>query len=409
MANQNLSNFAGALKTIYTDFGVEDLTYKTNPLYALLPKWEEFYGDSHKVNIHYGNSQNVSTTFANALAGTSVGLVDAFYTTRQTNYSIASLSNELLESTKNNEGSFITAAKFVIDGAMKSLARQLAIQVYRSGTGKIGRISATAALNASLTLANPSDHVNFEAGQVLVASTADGTGSAKTAVAISAIDRVNGILTMASDVSAVPSWAASDYLFLSGNYNSGLKGLESWIPYDDRATKLAASFFGVTRTADSARLGGVIYDASAQPIEEGLQDAMNKGSEICEVEYEYLMMHPMDYSNLIKSLGSKVQYTKAVVNMPSNANAQIGFDAVQISYNGGIVKVIGDRNCPRGRAFALSPNYLQLASLGKATRLFDADGNLMLRETSADGLQIRCFSYSQVECSNPGAQLCINL
>jgi len=410
MGNQTLANFTGAMKDLYNDFGVEDLTYKSNPLYALLPKWEEFYGDSHKVPIVYGNSQNVSATFADALAGTSAGLVDAFFTTRQKNYSIASIDNELLEASKNDSGSFIRGAKFVMDGAMKSLARQLSIQIYGAGTGNSGRLSATAAIGATITLATPSDAVKFEVGQNLVASTTNGTGAQKTACAITKIDRANGVLTMAADVSGGGySWAASDYLFLKGNYNNTIKGLDAWIPYDDRATRLAASYFGVTRNTDSERLGGLIKDISSSPIEEGLQDALNEGANIAEVEYDYIMMNPMDVSNLNKALGSKVQYVKATATMPSNANAQIGFDAIQLSYAGGTVKVVGDRNCPRGRAFVLSTPYIQLASLGKPVRLFDQDGNMMLRETSADGLQIRTFSYAQLEISNPGAFMQINL
>jgi hypothetical protein len=75
----------------------------------------------------------------------------------------------------------------------------------------------------------------------------------------------------------------------------------------------------------------------------------------------------------------------------------------------GAVKVIPDVNCPKGDAFIVQLNTWQLASLKKAVNLFDTDGLRMLRSSSADSLQIRCFSYAQLGCSAPGYNMHLKL
>jgi len=42
-------------------------------------------------------------------------------------------------------------------------------------------------------------------------------------------------------------------------------------------------------------------------------------------------------------------------------------------------------------------------SLKEPIMLLDQDGNKMLRESSADALEVRCGGYGQLGCSSPGS------
>ena len=89
--------------------------------------------------------------------------------------------------------------------------------------------------------------------------------------------------------------------------------------------------------------------------------------------------------------------------------AAIAFNGIEIYYAGGSAKVIGDRNCPKGRAFGVTMNTWKLNSLGNAVRLFEADGLKMLRSSNSDALDIRAFGYLNLSCTAPGRNIQIKL
>jgi hypothetical protein len=406
----DIAKFTGAMKQMYPGWMIQKLTYQNNPLYALMPKTTDFYGEVLKFALIHGNPQNRSNTFASAQAGTSDALVKGFLLTRKQNYSLASISNELMEASSSNEGAFLEASKLQIDGALASLARSWAIQQYRSGTGSIGKVTAVAP-TTTLALTDVNSSVNFEVGQSISASTVDGGGAVKPAVTVTAIDRIAGTMTLSADVSGGGYlWAANDFIFCTGDYDSALSGLDAWLPYDNRAARTAASFYGVTRNVDTTRLAGLVYDASAQNYEEGLIDALNLGYRE-GAEFDYAMMNPLDVAQLVKILGSKVQRVQVSADVTEGGKvmAQIGFNAIEVYGSNGAVKVISDRNCPKGRGFLLQMDTWKMASLGEPVRLFEADGLKMLRSSNADALDIRTFGYANMGCTAPGKNMQIKL
>jgi hypothetical protein len=394
----DLVSFGAALKQNYPDYKIENLTYQSNPLMALLPKYEQFGGEVMKMPLIYGNPQNRSASFATANGQASTSALKAFLLTRNSDYSIAEISNEVILASEGDANAFLRAATVEIDGALHALGRSVATKLYRSGSGAVGKAGTVTGSGTIITLAVVDDIVNFEVGMTLQASTTDGGGGSPSrtgSAVISAVDRINGIITLAS--AGITGLAGNDFIFVAGDYDNALKGLSAWLPYDDRSTKLGASFFSVTRSADATRLGGLVYDGTALPIEEALiSGAALVGREGGSTDYAF--MNFADWANLAKALGSKVQYDQ----VKAGADGAIGFTALMINGPRGVIKALPDVNCPKGSVFLLQLNTWQLASLKKAVNLFDTDGLRMLRSSSADSLQIRCFSYSQLGCSAPG-------
>lgn len=392
----DLVSFSAALKQHYPDWKVENLVYQSNPFMALVPKYEQFGGEVLKMPLIYGNPQNRSASFATANGQTSSSSLKAFLLTRNSDYSIAEISNEVILASEGDANAFLRAATVEIDGALHALGRSVATKLFRSGSGSIGKVSSYTGATKTIVLTVAEDIVNFEVGMVLQGSTADGGGSTKAGTSkIVTVDRIAGSFTVDADLTG--NWAAADYIFVAGDYDNALKGLASWLPYDDRATKLAASFFGVTRSADATRLGGLIYDGTALPIEEALISALALvGREGGNPDYAF--MNFADWSNLVKALGSKVQYT----TVKAGQDGAIGFQGIMVNGPRGTVTVVPDVSCQKGEVFIVQMNTWQLASLKKVVNLFDTDGLRMLRSSSADSLQIRCFSYAQLGCTAPG-------
>lgn len=392
----DLVSFSAALKQHYPDYKIENLVYQSNPFMALVPKHEQFAGEVMKMPLIYGNPQNRSASFSTANAQSSTSSLKAFLLTRNSDYSIAEISNEVILASEGDANAFLRAATVEIDGALSALGRSVATKLYRSGSGSIGKAATVTGTGTIITLATVDDVVNFEVGMTLQASTVDGGGSLRAGSAVvSAVDRINGVVTLAS--AGITGLAGNDFIFVAGDYDAALKGLDAWLPYSDRATKLSSSFFGVTRSADATRLGGLVYDGTALPIEEALISAASLvGREGGSPDYAF--MNFTDWANLAKALGSKVQYN----DVKAGAEGAVGFTALMVNGPRGVIKCLPDVNCPKGSVFLLQLNTWQLASLKKAVNLFDTDGLRMLRSSSADSLQIRCFSYAQLGCSAPG-------
>jgi hypothetical protein len=235
-----------------------------------------------------------------------------------------------------------------------------------------------------------------------VFSTADGGGSVKAgSVTVNGIDRDSGVITVdaLTAIAATVGAATNDYVFQQGDYDARLSGLRAWVPDSAPAS---TAFFGVDRTADVTRLGGIRFDGSAMPIEEALIGAASR------VAREggkpgHCFMNYSKFADLEKALGSKVQYVDV------KANAEIGFRGIQINGPRGPIKVIPDQNCPSKRAFMLQMDVWKLYTLGKAPRILDADGMKMLREAASDSVEIRVGWYGQMGCRAPGHNVNIKL
>lgn len=391
--------FEGALKQLYPDWFIENLVYKNNPALALINKMENFVGSHLKFPTIFGNPQNRSADFATAQAGTSSSKLVGFLLQRTRDYSLATIDNETLEASQSNEGAFLQALKLEMDGALHSLTRSRAKQIFGGGTGLRGVIGNVG--GGVITLVETSDIVNFEVGMSIEASATNGGTSVRSGAGlITAVDRINGTITYSGTITSVQN---GDYIFAKGDYDKALSGFDAWLPLDDRATRLGTSFFGVTRTVDQTRLGGWALDYSAKPIEEALIDASALLGREGSIP-DYVLMNNLDRANLVKALGSKVQYIQIVKDIQEGDRvmAKVGFSGLVIEGDKGPITVVADQNCPKGRAFMLQMDTWELCSLGKLVRIFDTDGLKMLRSTSSDGVDLRCVSYAQLACRAPG-------
>jgi len=406
----DMQSFDAALKVHYTNERVENMTYMDNPLFALMPKYENFGGRNMPIPVIYGNPQGRSATFAQAQKRGKItnSRLDDFIITRIKNYGIATIDNETLEASKGDANAFMEAATTEIDGTIRELTNSIAVQLYGNGSGARGVVGSIATTN--ITLSDPDSVVNFEVGMELVGAAAETTGairavgSSGNGIIITGIDRIAGTLTFGWNVTdaanGIPTLAANDFLFVRGDRNESggtslltLSGVEAWIP--SVAPGGADNFFGVNRSVDITRMAGLRRNVSAFPIEEGLLE----GAALVNREGGNIDHYFCTYKTWValeKALGSKVQYVDLRVN------AQVGFRGIEIMGQRGPIKVIPDRNCPANKVYGLTLNTWRLNSLGKAVRVIDTDGNTMLRQGDADGVEVRYGGYMQVSCRAPG-------
>lgn len=387
------TSLTAIVKELYPDSKVREELYSKNPLFGILAKDRNAHGELVKVALRYGDPVTVSATFTERAAteGITASKYAAFDLTTVNEYGFAEITGESIDKTKNDRGSFIRIVDREIAGVMRQMKNRMSISLFRSGSGSIGR-RASISTN-TITLTNPSDTRFFEIGMRVQASSTDSASGVRTGYThVTAVNRLGGTVTVNS-AAAITSFSDNDYLFPRGDIDGKIKGLEAWVPASDPTS---TPFFGVDRSSDVTRLGGLRKDLSGKPIEEALLEA----SELCVREQgapDLCVMHTTDFMNLQKALGSKVIY-----GARDSYDTKIGYRTIQMEGPAGTIDIVADPNAPLNVAWMLQSDTWCLYSMGETPKYLDNDGNLVLRTTTSDAVEIQLVSRLQLGCAAPG-------
>lgn len=399
MANQSNATFAAMLKTLWFTGDIQNLALKNNPLLGLIPKKTDFYGDGLKIPLSYADLQGRAATFADAQAQTTPSKYAAFTITRApTDYAIGRIDGETLETSQSNKGAFMAALEAEIKRGRNSITRSLAVALYRSATGVIAQIVSGTASPLSVSTA---DSYNLEVGMTIgVVSDNTGSGTQQSGTGfITAINRqataTTGTITYTGTITTP---AANYFIYVNGDYNRKLSGFASWFP---TTAPSATAFFGVDRTSDVTRLGGMRFTSSA-PIEEAFQDALAE-MYMAGSSPSHAFMNPLDFKNLINALGAKVVRTKVM------GTAGTGYSAVEVDSPAGVVKVMADPNCPKLKVYIVQMDTLCLYSCKEAPHILEYGGGEILRMGDQDAVEFRMGYRAQLGCSAPGYNAVLSL
>lgn len=384
----DMTSFAYATKEYFDDQKVEWLTYTERPLLALLPKYKDFYGESYRLPQTYSNIPSRSQTFSTAYTNKGTFSGAKFLLTRDHDYALADLDNETRLATGNNKGAFMAAAAATVEAAINAISDSLEINLFGNMSGSRGVVSTVSA--TQILLSDIEDVVKFEVGMILKADdTASGASPRTGSEPITAIDRDTGILTAAAwtDISGI---TAGDYLFCEGDTGGSamISGLSAWVP-DSAPT--SSAFFGVDRTADTTRLGGVRYDGTGLSMEEALNGLAYRIHRDGAGRPDFALMGLQKYRDLINELGDKVRYMDHKIG-------EVGFTTVAVTAGRGPVKVMGCWAQKNTRCHMIQSDTWGLYSLGNAPQMIEEEGGgkLWHYNLSTDSWQLTVGYYAQL-------------
>lgn len=393
-------NLAGLSKTFYPQKEIKRVCYPDMPLFAMLRKREDMKGDPMNISMRISHG-NGSSLFSEAQAGAGALTYKAFQIRAHEEYAVRRISTRAIRLCNGDKGAIVDLVKEVTESAVSTASKRIAHGLYGNGGGAIGVVDAGGAGAPTLTLASPTDIVNFYVGQRLDGSTDDGTTGTVIAggvgAVVSAIDRDTGTITATGvdwdDATAINGLAAGDYLFPRGDFGIRLKGLGAWIPED--APTSGDDFYDVDRSIDSALSGNRV---SAQAtIQESLQFGMERVFREGDGGLTDYFLSPSDHNRLSISLGDKVQY----VNRKSPDMPEIGFDGIVVVGAGGKAVVHADPYCPVGVAYGLKMPSCTLWSAGETIgHLMDSK---MLTMSSEDAVELRIGGYLALVLDQPWA------
>lgn len=440
-----MQEISGILKQIYDGQKLAKLYYKNNPLYAMLKKKEDFYGETYPLPTIVETPTGIANVFANAqltnqLINSGTGIAGnqgpakfvKFMLTRAAMYGVHVIDRQAMLSASQNIGAFVNGQMATMDAMIQGVSNLLSTQIYRSGSGSIGQISTIS--TGLITLVNPTDVRYFTVGQAVLATSVDPLpGTSPTLRAgfgiVVSINRSAGQLTVGNAAAANPQtpatpsgWAPSDFLAINGtsplngplvsgaNTPVALTGIAAWIGQSQTITS-SDVFFGVNRFQDTWRLAGGFYDGSqnGQSVEEALYDAST--NLFMEGGYPtHCFVGPNAYAALQKACAARNIYeTEMPGPNDENGNATLFFKGISIQGAGSTFMVLADRSCPPFTAYLMSLDDWGLYSLKQAPHVVDDDGVSFLRQTSADAFEFRLAAYAQVGCSAPGHSMYVKL
>lgn len=399
-ATLDVGTATAILKEYYSNQRVTDLTYKDAPLYAMIKKRKDFYGETFPLPMRVNNPQGRSSQFANAQAQQQQSTYSSFFLMRKKNYAVASITSEAIMASESNAGAFLELATGEIDGAMESLSRSISWSLYGDGSGAIGTVGTITAANpVVITLSQADDVVKFEVGQTLQGrsgASVQAFGTGATSGLITAVDRDAGKITIGVDGTSGQTVVANSTLNVVGDYNAMLSGLAAWIP--STAPTTGDSFFGVDRSIDATRLAGVRVNSVGKPIDEAVIDAARRLGREGKTP-DTLILSFDKWAAFEKTLGAKVQY----VNVKPKDSATVGFSAIEIAGPKGTIRVMADKDCPSNRGYMLKMDTWTFMSLKEPVQMLNLDGNQMLRQATSDAYEVRVGTYSQLGCEDPSS------
>lgn len=329
-----------------------------------------------------------------------------------------------MEQTKSNAGAFVDEASRTLDNGFRNISNNMAFELFYGGTATRGSISAAgvsySAPTLSFTLANSQQVVQFEVGMTLQAAATDGGAALQNvsgtidAIQITSVNRNTGAIS-GTVVQGAPqsTWIAASFLQVLGDIGIGgsstiagmlgLSGLAAWVPSVDPPS--TDNFWGVNRSADPTRLGGLRYNATSQSISEGLTNALGFANRE-GAEPDLIVMDFLSFTTLVNELGAKVQYVEV-----SHDSVEVAFEAIHFHSAYGKIPVLADRSCQSQTGWVLDTKTWKMRTLGKAPHIltYGMEGLEGLRVGNADALEIRIAYYGNVICSAPGYNMQVAL
>lgn len=406
----NATDYEAVLQDYYTDDKIKEQVFAEEPFYAMVPK-EQAGGRRYIQPVRYAAPGGASAVFGTAKtnANSSKSKYEDFLISRSKQYQSVVVENELLYATNSPRDSFKKAFDEFDDG-FKALGEKIGRRLFRSQGGAIAKLAIASTTTTTLEFADKADVFNFEVGMQLQFSATNGTGSLHNSgatVEVTEVDYETGEVEIDGDlVTAVAAVTTTSYVFQEGDYGACLSGIDDWIPVDDRATRLAASFHGVSsRAANPVRLGGVYMDGTAMG---GLDEVLIK---LCGKigkhggRTTHIFANPETLTDLQLTSNAKMLLPQEIYTTMKSSSGEVlvGFSGYKVQIGARTVKVYGARSCPSNRIHALQMDTWKLYHAGKIINWLGEEwtDDKLTRHATEDAMLADLGVYCNLGCSAP--------
>lgn len=360
------------LKTFYAKEGLANLLYRNDPLLKEIKK-ERVEGKQANFSALYsrGGAVSANATVAERLA-TETAKAKEFQVTPGQLFSACVFGNKELLASKSLRGAYINVAAAKFFANAESFRKTMAVALYGTGHGEL--FTTTDQINV---IAGDVD-VTFPRHAVMgidIGSELElkATANATAVLATVSVKKINGT-TVTLTGTASKNVPSGSVVCISGCTDSDGKpmlpvGLAGWLPTSNVAP--TDSFYGVNRSDARDRLAGTyIAGTSGQKKYEVIEDAILKlramGS-LCDK----IVMNDEDYLAMSREIESKTYFTKANGG-EGKTKANVGYKDFGFSVSTNwLDNVIDSPYCPKGRAYVLSSDTIEMWTYTNADKIAD--------------------------------------
>lgn len=406
MTTMDLTAYDAVVKEYYSPDKIAEQSYADNPFFTMVPR-QMAGGRRYVQPIEFGNPGGSSANFINAMMNGTVSQFKDFLITRQKQYQRILVDHETLLASSKPDEAFQPAFK-EFDRGFRSLGEKISRRLFRTSNGSVGAIDATTnTATAVMVLNDKADVFNFSLNQICTFADTTGVTPRAGTLTVSSLDREGGKVTFGANLNTIVGLVTTDLVYQQGDFGACLAGLEDWLPVSNRATRLAASFFGVTRSADVDRLGGIFLDGTTLGgIDEILIKLVAKVAKHGG-KPSHIFMNPETFADLQLLWNSKnfvfQNFMGRVADGEGNT-INIGFPGMLVNIAGYQVRIYADRSCPSARIYCLTMSTWTLWYAGDLPGFLGEKftGKIMKLAENEDSMEARLGAYCNLGNSAPG-------
>lgn len=408
MTTHNLTNYNDMLKDWYVDDRVKSLSYGANPFYAMLKKSNTQQAGARQyiqpIEIELPGGE--SADFTEAMTNNHAAVWEQFVLTRKAQYKRVLVDYELLKATQTKRDAFEKAMD-IFDKGFKGFGAKLGRRLFRTVGGSVGRLAIASTSSATGIFEDRAQIFNLTLGMKLQFSTADGTGSLLASGAFLTVTAINhraNSFTVDANFSTIAGATTTMFCFQKGDHALCVNGLEDWLPVDDRDTRLAASFNGVTRSSAPVYLGGVYVDGTSSALDEVLINLVGEIGMYGGVP-DTIFANPRTLTDMQLLASSKLRIQQMDSEIRSaNDDLIVNFSGFKVIVGDKTVRVFGDRHCPMTRIYALQLDTWTLWHAGDSVNWLGEDitGSKLQPAQNEPSAEARLGSWCNLGCNAPG-------
>jgi len=385
-----------ALKERASSDRVENMIGNDRPLLGMIPRDTDYSGEALGVPVILGNPQGVAaSTRAQSQANATNVKGVKFLVTNGRYHGTVEIGDEVIKASRNNPGAYLENKGAEMDGIMEQMLDTLATHAWGNGGGALGVIGSIS--TDTITLAEPSDIINFHVGMEIATSENDGSAAAHTLQAgtatVTAVNAAAGTFTCAAgEIAAMTGEDAGDYIFRVGDFSGDtgvpiLKGMQYQIP----GTATPGALYGVTRTSDPVRLAGC-YVPTAELAGKDIEQRITMLGTWMSGRFRTKVpskgfLHPENWQDLQSTLQS--QGTRSL----TDTSTKFGYEYLEMVLAGKRQRIYSDPFCPRDNYFALELDMWKLTSMDALIHPLNGDGLTLLRKSTTDDYEFRLIGY----------------
>lgn len=372
MAISTEAGILAMLKTYYAKEGLVNLLYRNDPLLKEIKK-ERVEGKQQNFSALYSRGGAVSANYLTAKRlATETAQAKEFQVVPGQLFAGCVFNNKELLASKSLKGAYINVASAKFFANAESFRKTLAVALYGTGHGEL--FTTGAVISAGATSATFPKHaiMGIDIGSELEAKA---SASATTVIDTLTVTKINGteVTFTAEKGVQIPSGSVIAISGCTGANGEPLLpiGLPGWIVPGAVATN--DNFYSVNRSDARDRLAGTFIDKSGdanckkyEAIEEGILALRRMGS-LCDK----IVMNDEDYLAMSREIEAKTYFTKANGG-EGKAKANVGYKDFGFSVSTNwLDNVIDSPYCPKGTAFILSSDTVELWTYTNADKISD--------------------------------------